>query len=473
MRRLKTRLLLVLLIAGCAGPEPPVAVTVVTGVQVTLQDTTVYAGQFLHASASPVDREGLPLIADTTLWTSTNPAIATVSAQGIVSGIAPGTVEIVATAAGFAGHAVLRVVAAGPPLQWISLSAAVGATCGVTTSGAAYCWGTAESNVFNTEPARRGIPTPVAGALRFSAIVSGVNDACGLTAAGAAYCWGDGEFPDQLGRGVAAATPDTVPALVSGDLQFKMLSAGSSPTTCGLITSGAAYCWGSGWSGALGNGSDSDSAVPVPVSGGLTFSSITSGGGFNCGLTVGGAAWCWGGGALGRLGDGFTSIATVPVPVSGGLTFRSLSAGSDFACGVATSGAAYCWGNEVFGELGNGSSANSYSAVPVLVSGGLTFSSVSAGRSHVCAIAASGAGYCWGSAADVGALGSGSDADSNVPVAVAGGLSFRSISPGTYHTCGVTVAGAAYCWGNNSFWGELGIGQYFPGSNIPVPVFSP
>ncbi len=266
--------------------------------------------------------------------------------------------------------------------------------------------------------------------------------------------------------------PDTVPAPVSGGLQFKMLSAGSSANSCGLTIAGAAYCWGSG--GALGNGADSDSAVPVAVSGGETFSSITSGGGFNCGLIVGGAAYCWGRSDRGQGGRGSLATAAVPLPVSGGLTFTSLSAGNEYACAVATSGALYCWGDDGLGQLGDGSTAsNSYSSVPVRVSGGLTYLSVSAGGSHACAITTTGAAYCWGSAAGVGALGSGSSADSNVPIAVAGGLIFQSISPGTYHTCGLTVGGAAYCWGDNSFWGELGIGQYFPSSNVPVRVFSP
>src|SRR5437773_11781124 len=64
--------------------------------------------------------------------------------------------------------------------------------------------------------------------------------------------------------------------------------------TCGLTTDGAAYCWGRGASGQLGNGSTTDSPNPVAVSGGLTFSALTTGNDHTCGLTTSGAAYCWG-----------------------------------------------------------------------------------------------------------------------------------------------------------------------------------
>jgi alpha-tubulin suppressor-like RCC1 family protein len=53
---------------------------------------------------------------------------------------------------------------------------------------------------------------------------------------------------------------------VSGGLTFESLSGGLDHF-CGVTTEGAAYCWGSGSDGQLGNGSTANQATPVPVSG--------------------------------------------------------------------------------------------------------------------------------------------------------------------------------------------------------------
>ena len=83
------------------------------------------------------------------------------------------------------------------------------------------------------------------------------------------------------------------------------------------------------------------------------------------------------------------------------------------------------------------------------MSGGLTFKSLSAGGAHTCGVTTNGSSYCWGDNS-AGQLGNGSKAASKTPVRVSGGLSFEAISAGTRHTCGVTTDGAVFCFGENT-----------------------
>jgi len=137
----------------------------------------------------------------------------------------------------------------------------------------------------------------------------------------------------------------------------------------------------------------------------------------NCALTRDGQAYCWGQNGNGQLGTGAEGVfSTVPVPVAGGLTFTTISAGGNHTCAVATTGGTYCWGVNQFGELGDGTNANRPS--PTLVSGGLGFESVSAGGLHTCGrTKVLGIVYCWG-ANGQGQLGNATTTNSSVPVRV-------------------------------------------------------
>jgi hypothetical protein len=58
---------------------------------------------------------------------------------------------------------------------------------------------------------------------------------------------------------------------------------------------------------------------------------------------------------------------------------------------------------------------------------------------------------------------------SQEPLQVAGELRFRDVAPSVHHTCGVTTAGSAYCWGRND-GGQVGDGTTGSERRRPVRV---
>jgi alpha-tubulin suppressor-like RCC1 family protein len=218
------------------------------------------------------------------------------------------------------------------------------------------------------------------------------------------------------------------------------------------IRGAATYCWGANSYGQLGDGTNTDRLVATPVSGGQTFVAITAGDYWHsCALTAAGKAFCWGANSSGELGDGNAGTnSSLPVAVGGNHSFAQISAGDEFTCALDTGGAAWCWGSNSSGRLGDGSGQNS--AVPVPVAGGQLFVRISSAgewdgsSAHTCAITAAGAAWCWGTNV-VGELGDGTQTPSPVPVAVTGGLSFTDISVGQRSSCAIATGGAGYCWG--------------------------
>jgi len=133
---------------------------------------------------------------------------------------------------------------------------------------------------------------------------------------------------------------------------------------------------------------------------------------------------------------------------------------------VTTAGGAKCWGRGTEGQLGNGPAMSQLMPVNVqgLTSG---VASISAGSYHTCAVTTAGGAKCWGSDT-YGQLGNDSDLENKLtPVDVDGLTSgVLSISTNTYHTCAVTISGGAKCWGRNDY-GQLGNDST---TNQPRPV---
>lgn len=390
----------------------------------------------------------------------------------------PGPNALTAGASGLTGQVTFTAIGTE---SYVAVSAGIYHTCALSSNGTAYCWGKQAGGTLgngSSDTGRALTPAPVVGGLSFDSLTLGGYHACALTKSGSAYCWGE----NGLGAGPGTQYA-TVPTQVQGGYIFAAVTAGGDHT-CGLTAGGTAYCWGANQHGQLGTGDTASTTTPVPVSGGLTFSRISAGGATTCGVTASGTGYCWGWNRFGMVGDSSQVDRLLPTPVAGGLVFRSIARGSAeyHTCGVTTTGSTYCWGLANYGQLGtaatvgscvdptNPSFSYSCSAVPVPVSGGLTFAVVSPVAEATCGVTTSQAAYCWGSGS-YGVLGNGINnappSDSFPPGPVSRGLLFQRLaSGGNWFNCALSDAGALYCWGDDTY-SQLGDGATAPPGYAP------
>jgi alpha-tubulin suppressor-like RCC1 family protein len=464
--------------AGCAPDgtatpsavvSPALSVNAVASVTVTPTADTINAVGFTtQLTATARDGAGNPIPGVTFAWKSANPGRATVDQSGKVTSVARGWARIVATAAGKSdtGFVFSRQVVASVSVSPVAAIVPAGGTVQLAATAKDSNQVAIPNATFNWTSSQ-----PLVASVTSSGLVTGV--AVGSASIRAAT---------SGRRGTASVTVTSG----GGSGVWKLVHGGSSHT-CGITTTGSAQCWGSGGYGQLGTGSVNYSATPLKVAGGHVFTTLWAGDRTNCAVEVSGAGWCWGTDAFGSAGNGRDPgnfchpypdescdngpDQFAPVPVAGGLTFTQTTVGFHHSCALTPAGQAWCWGANANGQLGTSATAGltgrctdfafgffPCSDAPVAVLGGLTFKQIANGFWHTCAVTPAGKAYCWG-ANPAGQLGDGTQTERHTPTPVAGNLTFASVSAMFEHTCGVTTSGEAYCWGQGQN-GRLGNGSH-------------
>jgi alpha-tubulin suppressor-like RCC1 family protein len=263
-------------------------------------------------------------------------------------------------------------------LNFTRISAGGNATCGVVNQLAMYCWGDMPPNQNSGTPTPQQLyvsATPIAtlavGSQYACAMTQGTVVNCfGMNQIGQAAA---PPFTPTYINGQFINMPNIVinppgPPLQLGPVANVYTQA---LYTCVVLTNAAAQCFGINSDGELGNGASGPgtwSFTPQPVGSGIAFASAP--GSFSTGLThacaidTSGAAWCWGSGIYGELGNGTSGVFPTPQRVSGNHVFRLIAAGSQHTCAVDTVNQIYCWGATTSGQLGNQQIFSGYYPTP-------------------------------------------------------------------------------------------------------------
>lgn len=264
---------------------------------------------------------------------------------------------------------------------------------------------------------------------------------CVIRTDGALLCWGS-NYSGEVGDGTMTMhdTPVQVPGLagvVAVAVAGSSIS-GSASYTCAVDGGGALYCWGGG---PLGTGASSSlTPVKVPLE---DVVAVSAGGAHACAISGAGALSCWGSNSFGQIGVD-AADTTMPTPVTGVGPVQSVAACRASTCAVQTDKRLLCWG---FGPLGVTATGSSPTPVEVMTDVEQV-ACVPAGNigENACARRSDGGVVCWGRG-DYGVLGNGTLTASDTPTPVSSVAGAVDLSVGGQHACAITDDGVLWCWG--------------------------
>jgi alpha-tubulin suppressor-like RCC1 family protein len=360
-----------------------------------------------------------------------------------------------------------------------SLTTRLAAPALATSSGVLAWGGGGAGQLGNSTTRSSNTPVAVSGLSGVTSVAGGGEHSLALRGDGTVVAWGSNQ-DGQLGDGSSTGPEECefrkpcsdIPVPVSGLDGVTAIAAGSEHSLA-LLSNGTVMAWGNNGSGELGSpGEDSD--VPVPVSGLSGVTAIAAGDDFSLALLSNGTVMAWGSNYNGQLGDsqrGYETNSDVPVPVSGLSGVTAIAAGGGHSLALLRDGTVMAWGYNYWGELGDGTNTgpescgfvSACSDKPVPVSGLSGVTSVAAGNSHSLALLGNGTVKAWGTN-EAGTLGDGiHNPDtcgagapcSNTPVPVSGLSSVTAIAAGYEHSLALLSNGTLMDWGQA---GTLGNG---------------
>ncbi len=336
-------------------------------------------------------------------------------------------------------------------------------TCAILDNASTMCWGSDGDGRLGDGGEDNAVSKPTGFVINpegesFKSIHAGHENTCGITDSGKLYCWGNNNNgKNGIGSTNTEKLPST-PVTFNQNTTIEKLSMGLYHS-CAIDSDNTVWCWGRAWNGNLGSGdgnADQYAPVQVELPGENDFATeIAAGERFTCALLGNGAISCWGHDGNNQLGDSADTTGDQNTPQSyvslpSGRIAVDIDAGQNHACAVLDNGSIVCWGYNNYGKLGSSFSSLANS-LPVYINTtqNKSFTQVSTGYDHTCALLENGTGMCWGRNTHE-QLGNDSTTNSFYPVYINQSQTgpLIAISAKNIHTCAINASGGAFCWGS-------------------------
>ncbi|WP_372492529.1 RCC1 domain-containing protein, partial [Salinispora arenicola] len=219
-------------------------------------------------------------------------------------------------------------------------------------------------------------------------VAAGRNHSLAVTSTGGVLAWGfnsDG----QLGDGTTTDSSTPVAVNLPQGITVTAVAAGRNHSLA-ITSAGGVLAWGDNFFGQLGDGTTIDRSTPVSVNlpEGITATAVAASGLHSLATTSTGRLLAWGNNTQGQLGDGTTTNSSVPVAVSlpALVTVTAVVAGGFHSLAITSAGTALAWGNNSNGQLGDGTTTDSSTPVAINLPPGFTVTTVTAGFGHSMAL---------------------------------------------------------------------------------------
>jgi alpha-tubulin suppressor-like RCC1 family protein len=350
---------------------------------------------------------------------------------------------------------------------------------GIKTDGTLWSWGYNGAGALGDgTTTQSNSPVQISPERDWKTVSANQNTtAIGIKTDGSAWSWGDNTL-GQAGLGYFAAQSIYTPTRISNGNNWIQVSGGTNSfyllsgtvATPTAVVPPAGQIWSSGYdgNGELGNGNTISRNSFGPTVGGSNWKEIYGGANRNgYGLKNDNTIWGWGANAAGQLGNGTTTDSNVPVQIGTSTGWSKVSAGYQFAIALRANGTLWAWGRNSEGQLGQGD--NTQRLTPTQIGSDTDWAIIGTGSFVSYAIKTDGSLWSWGYNG-WGALGVGDTANRSAPTRVGSDNDWAKITGGSYHTLALKTNGTLWAWGLNNY-GQVG-NSTNTNSSVPAQIGS-